>query len=50
MPEKDQKPQEHPDTPMDEDDDPQTAREEFELDLMEADSSEAGEHVGDEAD
>ena len=40
--------QTHPDTPMDEDDDPQTAREEFELDLMEADRSEVGEHVGDE--
>jgi len=40
--------QTHPDTPMDPDDDPQTAREEFELDLMEADASEVGEQVGDE--
>ena len=40
---------EHPDTPMDpEGDDPQTAREEFELDLMEADASEAGEEIGDQ--
>jgi hypothetical protein len=31
-------------------DDPVTAREEFELDLMEEDASEAGEKIGDEMD
>ena len=43
-------PAERPDTPTGPDDDPETAREELELDLMEADASEAGEHIGDETD
>jgi hypothetical protein len=44
------RPSDRPDTPVPPGDDPQTAREELELDLMEADASVAGEQIGDEED